>query len=77
MVVENVLRTAVMDKGELKLEIVDINVNEVVDQVLQNMKIQLEQKGGSFITDCKRQIRLFRLIKSTLRMWFSTWWIMR
>ncbi|MFT6028067.1 MAG: two-component system phosphate regulon sensor histidine kinase PhoR [Bacteroidia bacterium] len=51
MVVENVLRTAVMDKGELKLEIVDINVNEVVDQVLQNMKIQLEQKGGSFITD--------------------------
>jgi two-component system phosphate regulon sensor histidine kinase PhoR len=51
MVVENVLRTAVMDKGELKLEIVDVNVNEVVDQVLQNMKIQLEQKGGSFITD--------------------------
>jgi len=51
MVVENVLRTAVMDKGELKLKIVDINVNEVVDQVLQNMKIQLEQRGGSFITD--------------------------
>lgn len=51
MVVENVLRTAVMDKGELKLKIVDINVNEVVDQVLQNMKIQLERRGGSFITD--------------------------
>ena len=51
MVVENVLRTAVMDKGELKLKIVDINVNEVVDQVLHNMKIQLEQRGGSFITD--------------------------
>ena len=51
MVVENVLRTAVMDKGELKLKIVDLNVNEVVDQVLQNMKLQLEQRGGSFITD--------------------------
>jgi len=51
MVVENVLRTAVMDKGELKLKIVDMNMNEVVDQVLQNMKIQLEQRGGSFITD--------------------------
>jgi len=48
MVVENVLRTAVMDKGELKLKIVDINVNEVVDQVLQNMKIQLEQRGWLF-----------------------------
>lgn len=51
MVVENVLRTAVMDKGELKLKIVELNVNEVVDQVLQNMKLQLEQRGGSFITD--------------------------
>ena len=51
MVVENVLRTAVMDKGELKLNIENIDVNEVVDQVLQNMKIQLEQRGGSFITD--------------------------
>ncbi|MCF8465392.1 MAG: HAMP domain-containing histidine kinase [Flavobacteriales bacterium] len=51
MVVENVLRTAVMDKGELKLKIVDMNVDEVVDQVLQNMNIQLERRGGSFITD--------------------------
>ncbi|MCF8459772.1 MAG: HAMP domain-containing histidine kinase [Flavobacteriales bacterium] len=51
MVVENVLRTAVMDKGELKLKIVEMNVNEVVDQVLQNMNIQLERRGGSFITD--------------------------
>ena len=53
MVVENVLRTAVMDKGELKLKIVDIDVNQVVVQVLHNMKIQLEQRGGQFITDLK------------------------
>ena len=53
MVVENVLRTAVMDKGELKLKIIDIDVNQVVDQVLHNMKIQLEQRGGQFITDLK------------------------
>lgn len=51
MVVENVLRTAVMDKGELKLKIVDLDMNEMVSQVLQNMKIQLEQRGGQFITD--------------------------
>ena len=51
MVVENVLRTAVMDKGELKLKIVDMDVHEVVDQVLQNMNIQLDRRGGSFITD--------------------------
>lgn len=53
MVVENVLRTAVMDKGELKLKIIDLDVHAVLDQVLQNMKIQLERKGGQFITDLK------------------------
>jgi len=52
-VVENVLRTAVMDKGELKLKIMDLDVHAVLDQVLQNMKIQLERKGGQFITDLK------------------------
>lgn len=53
MVVENVLQTAVMDKGELKLKPVDLDLHEMVDQVLQNMKIQIEQKGGQFITDLK------------------------
>ncbi len=53
MVVENVLRTAVMDKGELKLKLVGLDVHEVVEQVLQNMKIQMERKGGQFITDLK------------------------
>jgi two-component system phosphate regulon sensor histidine kinase PhoR len=53
MVVENVLRTAVMDKGELKLKIVDLDMHEVLNQVLNNMRIQLEQKGGQFITDLK------------------------
>ncbi|MBL4585981.1 MAG: HAMP domain-containing histidine kinase, partial [Flavobacteriales bacterium] len=51
MVVENVLRTAVMDKGELKLKPVELDVHQILDQVLQNMKIQIEQKGGQFITD--------------------------
>jgi signal transduction histidine kinase len=53
MVVENVLRTAVMDKGELKLKIVQLDMNELVSQVLQNMKIQMERRGGQFITDMK------------------------
>ncbi|MCB0763049.1 MAG: hypothetical protein KDC12_16120, partial [Flavobacteriales bacterium] len=43
MVVENVLRTAVMDKGELKLKIIDLDIHEVLNQVLHNMNIQLER----------------------------------
>ena len=53
MVVENVLRTAVMDKGELKLKVVGLDMHEVLEQVLHNMRIQLERKGGQFITDLK------------------------
>jgi len=53
MVVENVLRTAVMDKGELKLKIESLDVHVLINQVLQNMKIQLEQRGGQFLTDLK------------------------
>jgi len=51
MVVENVLRTAVMDKGELKLRIVELDMHEVIEQVLQNMRIQIDRKGGQFIMD--------------------------
>lgn len=53
MVVENVLRTAVMDKGELKLKIVELDMHDILNQVLQNMKIQIERKGGQFITDLR------------------------
>lgn len=55
MVVENVLRTAVMDKGELKLKMEDLDVHEIIGQVLQNMRIQMERRGGEFITDLQAQ----------------------
>lgn len=63
MVVENVLRTAVMDKGELKLKIVDLDMHDVLEQVLQNMKIQIERKGGQFITDMQAQETLVQADK--------------
>lgn len=46
MVVENVLRTAVMDKGELKLKIQQIDLHEVIQKVTDTMLLQVKQKGG-------------------------------
>lgn len=46
MVVESVLRTAVIDQGEFKLKRDEVNIHALAAQVVQNMGIQAEQKGG-------------------------------
>jgi two-component system phosphate regulon sensor histidine kinase PhoR len=49
MVVENVLRTAVMDKGELKLKIVQMDMHEVITHVAHTMQLQVQQRGGEVV----------------------------
>lgn len=44
--VEKVLQTAQMERGELKLKIGEVNVHEVIEQVLENISPQIEQKEG-------------------------------
>jgi len=51
MVVENVLRTAIIDKGELKLRQEDIDLHALILKVARNMEIQASGKGGSIETD--------------------------
>jgi two-component system, OmpR family, phosphate regulon sensor histidine kinase PhoR len=51
MVVENVLRTAVMDKGELKLKIQQLDLHAIITQVSETMRLQVEQKGGQIILE--------------------------
>lgn len=46
MVVENVLRTAVMDKGELKLKIQELDMHGIITKVSETMRLQVAQKGG-------------------------------
>ncbi len=49
MVVENVLRTAVMDKGELKLKVNPLDMHDIVTHVAQTMQLQVEQRGGQIV----------------------------
>ena len=49
MVVESVLRTAVIDKGELKLKTQDVNIHQAIDNVVQNMNLKVQSQGGQII----------------------------
>jgi two-component system phosphate regulon sensor histidine kinase PhoR len=44
--VENVLKSAVFDKGELALKKEQIDLFQLVDEVVQSMNIQAKSKGG-------------------------------
>ncbi len=44
LLVENVLQTAVLDKGELKLKLKQLDVHEIIEDVLNNSYVQIENK---------------------------------
>jgi len=49
VLVENVLQSAVIDKGELKLQNEVFDIHNVIDKAVKNVKIQVENKGGHII----------------------------
>jgi two-component system phosphate regulon sensor histidine kinase PhoR len=53
--VENVLRTAILDKGELKLSISDVDLHQVIEQAIGNIQLQVEQKHGALSTSLLAQ----------------------
>ncbi len=44
--VEKVLQMALLDRGEIKLNLSPVNVHDVIEKVLNNMSLQIEQRGG-------------------------------
>ncbi len=44
--VEKVLQTALLDRGDLKMKIADINLHEVLESAIHNIKPQFELKNG-------------------------------
>ena len=47
MLVESILQTAILDKGEFKLKKSSIDLHEIIQNAIQNIQIQVEQKQGS------------------------------
>lgn len=48
---EKILQTAVIDKGELRLKKEDIDLHEIILDVIRNIRIQVEIKDGSILTE--------------------------
>ena len=48
---EKVLQTAILEKGELKLKIEWVNLQEVIKEVIKKINIQVERKDGKILSD--------------------------
>ena len=47
---EQILQTAVMDKGQLKLKLAELNVHDIVNRAVQSKNIQVQSKNGHLDT---------------------------
>lgn len=50
VLVENVLRTAIFEQGEMQLRVNRVDIHEVIRQVIRNIEIQVKKKQGEIIT---------------------------
>lgn len=48
--VENILQTAILDKGEFKLKMQDVDVHGIIRQAINNIRLQVEKREGQIIT---------------------------
>jgi two-component system phosphate regulon sensor histidine kinase PhoR len=49
VLVESILQTAILDKGDFKLKITEIDLHEIINQAIQNIQLQVEQRKGTII----------------------------
>ncbi len=49
LLVENILQTAVLDKGQFKLRLEEVNVHEIIDRALSNIRLQVEKREGEIV----------------------------
>jgi two-component system phosphate regulon sensor histidine kinase PhoR len=47
ILVESILQTSILDKGEFKLKRSDIDVHEIINQAIQNTQLLIDQRQGS------------------------------
>lgn len=49
VLVENILQTAILDKGEFKLKVQQVDINQLIQQAISTIQLQVENKGGEII----------------------------
>jgi two-component system, OmpR family, phosphate regulon sensor histidine kinase PhoR len=51
VLVENVLRSAILDRGDMQLRTEQLNMHDLIKAVIRNIAIQVRKKGGSIKTN--------------------------
>lgn len=51
LLVENILQTAILDKGQFKLKIQPLDLHTLIEQTIINIKLQVENKEGKITTE--------------------------
>lgn len=46
VLVESILQTSILDKGEFKLKLSEVDVHEIVQQAINNTQLLIDQRGG-------------------------------
>ncbi|HTA27446.1 MAG TPA: HAMP domain-containing sensor histidine kinase [Bacteroidia bacterium] len=49
--VENVLQAAVLDKGKLKFKVQECDLHQIINDVIQSLHLQIQNKGGIITTE--------------------------
>ncbi|MDQ3046473.1 MAG: HAMP domain-containing histidine kinase [Bacteroidota bacterium] len=55
LLVENILQTAILDKGQFKLKLQQIDIHTLIEQTITNIKLQVENKDGEISTNLNAQ----------------------
>ena len=51
LLVENILQTAVLDKGQFKLRPQEVDVHEIIDRAISNIRLQVEKREGGILLE--------------------------
>lgn len=51
VLVESILQTAILDKGEFKLKLTELNVHEIINTAINNTQLLIEQRRGKITTN--------------------------
>lgn len=50
VLVESILQTSILDKGEFKLKLTEIDIHEIINTAINNTQLLISQRGGSITT---------------------------
>lgn len=49
VLVESILQTAILDKGDFRLKLSELDIHDIINQAIQNIHLQVEQRGGTIV----------------------------